>query len=155
MELNDQLKSIKTESHITTQPLKETKLKIKAALRLKAKKKFLCDICQKTLSSEAHYLKHVKTHNPKDFICDFDGKHFNTKDKLRLHIFQHRIYFSVSCTVCGKEYKTNQSMRKHLRTHFENHQCSTCGRTFKHKRLLLNHISAIHQDDPTVPCKCK
>lgn len=46
-------------------------------------------------------------------------------------------------------------MRKHLRTHFEFHQCDTCGKTFKHKRLLYNHVSAIHQDDPTIPCKCK
>lgn len=110
----------------------------------------------------------------KDFICDYEGRHFNTKDKLRLHIYQHRLYFRVKCAVCDKEYRTNQSLRKHLRTHYEQvinlinvrlcishvllsfqHQCDACGQTFKHMRLLQNHVSAIHNNDPTIPCKCK
>ena len=115
---------------------KVTRTKSKCKERLKATRKRYCVVL-------------------KDFICDYDGKHFNTKDKLRLHIYQHRIYFRVKCAVCDKEYKTNQSLRKHLRTHFEQHQCDYCGQTFKHRRLLLNHVSAIHQDEPTVVCKCK
>lgn len=124
--------------------------------KTKRKRKFLCNICQKKLSSPKNLETHVnKVHRIKDFICDYDGKHFNTKDKLRLHILQHRIYYRVQCGVCKKEYKTNQSMRKHLRSHFEHHQCETCGQTFKYKRLLENHVSALHQEYPTVPCKCK
>lgn len=136
--------------------VKTSKAKPKAKPKRKHIKKYLCEICQQNLSSQAHLQKHINTkHQPKDFICDFDGKHFNTKDKLRLHIFQHRLYFRVKCVVCQRVYRTNQSMRKHLRTHFEHHQCDTCGHTFKHKRLLQNHISAFHQEDPTIPCKCK
>lgn len=117
---------------------------------------FPCTVCRAELSSEAHLNKHMITrHQPKDFICDYEGRHFNSKDKLRLHIFQHRKYYRVQCTVCQREYRTNQSMRKHLRTHFENHQCDACGQTFKHKRLLHNHISAFHTDEPTIQCNCK
>lgn len=119
-------------------------------------KKFQCEKCDKFLSSEKHFKKHLaKVHLDKTFICDFEGKTFNTKDKLRLHIFQHRKYFKVNCEVCDKQYKTNQSMRKHLRTHFENHQCETCGHNFKYKRLLQNHISSLHSDDPKIPCNCE
>lgn len=133
-----------------------TRTKSKAKTKRKNLKKYSCELCQQILSSPAHLQKHINTkHQLKDFICDYEGKHFNTKDKLRLHIFQHRLYFKVKCIVCKREYKTNQSMRKHLRTHFERHQCDACGHTFKHKRLLQNHISAIHQEDPTIPCNCK
>jgi KRAB domain-containing zinc finger protein len=115
-----------------------------------------CDLCQKVLSSTAHFAKHMKTiHKPKEFICDYEGKTFNTKDKLRLHIFQHRKYYKISCNVCNKEYKTNQSMRKHLMTHFQQHQCSICGVIFKYKRLLDNHIAALHEDSQEFQCKCK
>lgn len=135
---------------------KAARTNAKCRTKLKNKKKYLCNICQKNLTSQKNLNRHINTaHKPKDFTCDYEGKHFNTKDKLRLHIFQHRLYYRVKCIVCDKEYKTNQSMRKHLRTHFEHHQCDTCGQTFKHKRLLQNHISAIHQDDPTISCKCK
>lgn len=136
---------------------KSTRKKSKVKAMKKNLKIYSCEICQQNLSSPAHLQKHINTKHqpPKDFICDFEGKHFNTKDKLRLHVFQHRLYYKVSCTVCFKEYKTNQSMRKHLRTHFEHHQCDACGHTFKHKRLLQNHISAIHQEYPTIPCNCE
>ncbi|CRL07691.1 CLUMA_CG020648, isoform A [Clunio marinus] len=127
-------------------------IKYKQKLK-KNKKMFPCDHCKKILSSFIHLQKHLNTtHKPKEFICDYEGKCFNTKDKLRLHILQHRLYYRVSCNICQKEYKTNQSMRKHLRTHFEQHQCEACGQTFRYKRLLLNHMSSIHQDDPTIPC---
>lgn len=117
---------------------------------------FFCSICPRKLSSLAHFNKHMTTiHKVKDFICDYDGKHFNTKDKLRLHIYQHRKCFNLKCNVCGKDYKTNQSMRKHLRTHFQKHQCQHCGKVFGHKRLLLNHITAIHEELQDVQCKCE
>lgn len=150
------VKTFKLEALELLSPVRVVAAKPAASTKSKKKTKHPCTVCSKNLSSPAHLLKHMSTtHKPKDFICDHDGKHFNTKDKLRLHIFQHRKYFRVQCTVCRREYKTNQSMRKHLRTHFEQHQCDTCGQTFKHKRLLQNHVAAIHQDDPTVPCNCK
>jgi KRAB domain-containing zinc finger protein len=114
-----------------------------------------CSQCLKILSSETHFQRHIRTHEPKDFTCDNCGRHFNTKDKLRLHLFNHRKHYKIKCTVCDKEYVTHQSMRKHLRTHFEQHQCDECGQVFKHKRLLQNHIQAVHKDEPTIPCKCE
>lgn len=133
------------------------KVKRKPTGKLK-RSKFPCDQCKKILSSAAHLKKHINTtHCVKDFICDYDGKHFNSKDKLRLHIYIHRKHYRVQCGVqgCNKEYTTNQSMRKHLRTHFESFMCHECGKTFKHKRLLLNHNAALHYSgEPSIPCKC-
>lgn len=135
------------------------KLQIERARLYKSttvRSKYPCGICGTILATEFHHKKHLKTrHQPRDFICDYDGRHFNTKDKLRLHVFLHRKFYRVKCEVCHREYRTNQSMRKHLRTHFEKHQCDTCGQTFSHKRLLVNHISALHTDDPTIQCNCK
>lgn len=125
------------------------------------KRKFPCNVtgCCKKLTSAAHLDRHIRSsHTVRDYKCDYCGREFsgrNSKDKLRLHIFQHRKFYRVQCEVCQREYRTNQSMRKHLRTHFEIHQCEECGRTFLHKRLLSNHISAVHKDEQNVPCNCK
>ena len=138
--------------------MKTEKIKTATSRNLKysrTAKSLQCSQCLKFLTSQAHFINHLATHNPKDFICDICGRHFNSKDKLRLHMFNHRIYYKIQCAVCDKEYKTNQSMRKHLRTHFEQHQCDECGQVFKHKRLLQNHISSLHRFDPSIPCNCK
>lgn len=116
-----------------------------------------CNICSKKLSSKIHLVKHmIAVHQmSKEFYCDSCDYKTDTKDKLRLHIFKHRQHFILICNVCGKEYKTNQSMRKHLRTHFQKHQCQHCGQIFSYKRLLVNHILAIHDEIQNIQCKCK
>lgn len=90
---------------------KPIKTKSKSRSRLKNQKKYLCNFCQKKRSSQKHLDRHINTvHKIRDFICDYEGKHFNTKDKLRLHIFNHRKHYRIKCTVCNKEYRTNQSV---------------------------------------------
>lgn len=135
--------------------LQRGKPRRKGKARVANTETFDCKICLKQLSSFAHLQRHNLKHLPKNYICDYEGRNFNTKDKLRLHILQHRKYYRVQCQVCQNSYTTNQSMRKHLRTHFEQHQCDICGQIFRHRRLLVNHTAAIHQDDPTIPCNCK
>lgn len=118
--------------------------------------KFKCNLCSKKLSSELFLRNHMKTiHSIKTFICDYDGREFNTKDKLRLHIYLHRRYYNLECSVCKKSYKTDQAMRKHLRTHIEQYPCDLCGHVFRYKKLLQNHKASVHEKTETVQCNCK
>jgi uncharacterized protein VirK/YbjX len=65
----------------------------------------------------------------------------------------HRKYFFVECKACKRGYKSIQSLRYHLRQHFEHHQCETCGAVFEHKKLLLGHIAAKHNQALQVQCR--
>lgn len=119
-------------------------------------KKFKCLLCSKKLTTELFLRNHMRNiHSIKTFICDYDGREFNTKDKLRLHIYLHRKYYNLECSVCKKSYKTDQAMRKHLRTHIEKYPCELCGQVFRYKRLLQNHTASLHEKTETIPCKCK
>lgn len=113
-----------------------------------------CPICNKILANQAKLNIHMETrHIPKIFTCDNCGKVFRSKDNLRLHMSHHRKHFIVECRACKKTYKSMQSLRYHLRQHFEHHQCETCGTVFEHKKLLLGHIAAKHNQELMLQCR--
>ncbi|KAG5668945.1 hypothetical protein PVAND_016851 [Polypedilum vanderplanki] len=114
----------------------------------------ICPICNKELANSAKLEVHIELrHTPRHFTCDQCGKVFRSKDNLRLHMSHHRKYFHVECKACGRGYKSIQSLRYHLRQHFEHHQCETCGKVFEHKKLLLGHVAAMHNQDLQVHCR--
>lgn len=126
-----------------------------AKLPSSTSQKLKCNFCTKKLSTKQFLENHIRVVHSKSFICDHDGKEFNTKDKLRLHIYLHRKYYQLECSVCKKKYKTDQAMRKHLRTHIEQYECTVCGQQFRYKRLLENHMASLHEKTETIPCNCK
>ncbi|KAL7052389.1 hypothetical protein ACKWTF_004859 [Chironomus riparius] len=114
----------------------------------------ICPICNKVLANQTKLSNHIELrHTPKNYTCDQCGKVFRSKDNLRLHMTHHRKYFYVECRACNRGYKSMQSLRYHLRQHFEHHQCEACGRVFEHKKLLLGHVAAIHNQDLQVQCR--
>lgn len=113
-----------------------------------------CPICNKILANKNKLDVHMETrHIPKIFTCDNCGKIFRSKDNLRLHMSHHRKHFVVECRACKKSYKSMQSLRYHLRQHFEHHQCETCGMVFEHKKLLVGHIAAKHNQELMLQCR--
>jgi uncharacterized Zn-finger protein len=114
----------------------------------------ICPTCNKELASATKLETHMLLrHTPRFFTCDQCGKVFRSKDNLRLHMTHHRKYFYVECRACNRGYKSIQSLRYHLRQHFEHHQCETCGKVFEHKKLLLGHVAAMHNQELQVQCR--
>lgn len=113
-----------------------------------------CPICNKILANHNKLQFHMQArHVTKTFQCDNCSKTFRSKDNLRLHMSHHRRHFLVECRACHKTYKSMQSLRYHLRQHFEHHQCETCGMVFEHKKLLVGHIVAKHNQALMVQCQ--
>lgn len=113
-----------------------------------------CPICNKILANPTKLNVHMESrHIPKIFTCDNCAKTFRSKDNLRLHMSHHRKHFIVECRACKKTYKSMQSLRYHLRQHFEHHQCETCGKVFEHKKLLIGHIAAKHNQELMLQCQ--
>lgn len=114
----------------------------------------ICPVCNKELATQQKLKWHMETrHVPRNFFCDHCGKVFHSKDNIRLHMSHHRKHFVVECRACKRTYKSIQSLRYHLRQHFEHHQCDTCGQVFEHKKLLLGHVAARHNQDLMLQCR--
>ncbi|CRL07690.1 CLUMA_CG020647, isoform A [Clunio marinus] len=115
----------------------------------------ICEICSAVLKSEAFYKRHLITKHPqtpKIYICDYDGKQFNAKDYLRIHMDRHRKNQILTCDICTKSYISLHTFRRHLKMHIEKHICSACGMMFSTKILLQNHFATKHTLD--LPFKC-
>lgn len=80
--------------------------------------KIKCPQCPKVLYSHSYLTRHLKTRHPKEklnFLCDFDGKQFSTKDLLRIHMQRHASTI-LTCSVCMKSYISKHTFRKHLKS---------------------------------------
>lgn len=77
----------------------------------------VCEICSSVLKSELYFKRHMTARHPatpKVYICDFDGRTYNTKDYIRIHMDRHRRYQILTCETCQKNYTSKHTFRKHL-----------------------------------------
>lgn len=51
------------------------------------------------------------------------------------------------CCVCGKGFRYNFNLRRHLNTHttYFQHKCHLCGRGFHRSDFLLRHVRTVHK----------
>jgi len=55
------------------------------------------------------------------------------------------------CSSCGKKFRNNQSLEKHMTdahgTHVNSKPCNICGKYFKTKNTLQNHVRKVHNHE--------
>ncbi|XP_069500090.1 zinc finger and BTB domain-containing protein 11 [Ambystoma mexicanum] len=116
----------------------------------RTKRKFICDICGRTLpklySLRIHMLKHtgVKPH-----ACKACGKTFTYKHGLKMHRILHEINKQFKCELCDKSFVTKRSLNEHtsLHTGESKYLCSICGKSFHRASGLSKHAKK-HQPKP-------
>lgn len=62
-------------------------------------------------------------------------------------LFTGAIEYRYSCDVCGKSYKNNKSLTRHIKYECQkepNIQCSMCEYKAKYKAALKKHVEAVH-----------
>ena len=111
---------------------------------------FKCPACHSVLMTEENLKKHFESQTCKEKVCDFCGKGFNDKSKLRLHLNIHRSKFekiyNYNCDKCGKCFATKQGLVEHDRIHenIKPCQCDLCGKYFRQKRQVVAHKNTVH-----------
>ncbi|XP_047994855.1 zinc finger protein 676-like [Leguminivora glycinivorella] len=120
------------------------------------KRKFLCDICGKTCSSNASLLVHMGIHeNVFPFKCDVCPYQGRTMDLLKVHKRSHMADKPFKCTQCPKATTTSSNLAKHMR-HVHSTQrpfkCTYCDKAFSYQHDMKRHIKDIHLRQGTVEC---
>ena len=121
----------------------------------KAKKGFVCKVCNKVLESANDRSLHYKVDHPDSnpYLCSICGLGFVTKSSLYNHRMCHKNQKQHKCEHCGKEFNRRDSFNEHVLIHIgPRHKCPHCPKEFVQKSNLKRHVR-IHLG--IKPYKCK
>ena len=102
----------------------------------------------KTLLNRHLLAAHGKLKERPYIPCEYCGKTFDVKCKLREHIKIHTGERPYPCSVCNKRFRQRPHLNTHMRTHTGERpfECALCGKAFAAHSTLRNHIRNIHND---------
>ena len=63
----------------------------------------------------------------------------------------HRDQLSYSCLICGKCFRSKESLMVHRNIHSEAHKCRHCGKGFACRSKLYTHLTT-HEPYLKIPC---
>ena len=102
----------------------------------------LSEFCHKAFSMTSNMLKHcIAMHEEKkDHKCQFCDKNYLCIRDLANHISKYHKSEHVSCKVCGKEYKSEENLKLHVKTIHEvgtqESKCNQCKKVFTTNSVL-------------------
>ena len=115
------------------------------------KKKFKCEICEKSFSTNPSKNQHVAIAHGgkvKTFSCNVCNKIFRKESLLSSHVkIHHEGKRNHKCDSCGKSFTQAGDLKRHMLTHEgqRNYKCDYCGKSFTRSGNLKRHIKAIHE----------
>ena len=82
-------------------------------------RKYVCDLCRRTFSSQEKYSIHLRCHTgSKPFQCKICSKFYNHQSNLINHMKTHTLERSeFKCSICTKKLDNEESFKNHLRIH--------------------------------------
>lgn len=151
---------------------------------------FGCKFCDKRFASggslslhmTVKHPKEVATKEPSKFICDYDGKVFESVNGLKGHMQVHmksklekvkcekcqmevqQRYLkrhmveihtdkNFQCDICSICVKTRRALINHKKGHERKHKCEICKKSFAIQSQLNSHIKLVHEK-PQESCVC-
>lgn len=78
--------------------------------------RYICNICQKVISTKKNYKRHLKEHNSRSYSCDLCIKNFKRLEHLNRHMIISHSKNKFKCNSCGKLIRRKDTYYKHLKT---------------------------------------
>jgi KRAB domain-containing zinc finger protein len=124
-------------------------------------------------------MTHAKKAESKHFECDYDGKIFETKQKILSHMRSHQskvkcelcdlMYIpknlkrhlenfhakglNFQCKICNKFYKSKLSLKNHMEYHNKKFECKICSKMFSTQAYLNQHTKCHHKNPKSFQCE--
>ena len=117
------------------------------SVHLNIKKEFKCHVCEAIHYSRTGWSNHMKQyHNQEEALqCKICKKYFGKLHSLKVHEASHEPP-KFRCDYCGKMLKSAETLKFHLRSHFNENpvKCKYCDYACKAGSVLRKHVLARH-----------
>ena len=117
--------------------------------------KIRCDLCDKELKGKNSYKKHmIRVHGEVGMCsCTICGQQFPSVSSLKRHESTHTEGQPYQCAICGKTYKTDLILKFHMDEHTgQTFQCTICNKTYKTRQNLKSHMYTHKAKTKTFQC---
>lgn len=111
--------------------------------------KFSCKTCGRRFDSRLKRTKHQFTHSgaSSPLECVECHRTFSSRLALAEHQAWHEDRMLYSCSTCGRQFRQNTGLWRHLRTHNPDarrrrYSCPRCGRDFARRDYLREHLAS-------------
>ena len=116
-----------------------------------------CAVCEDTFDTPSGLHRHKYKHSDLNFICETCGDKFPFSSQLKDHRIKHLTGRGFTCFSkdCGKSFKNNSSLVRHLQTHSgKTFKClkKGCDYSTKAERNLKSHL-VWHTDTHNYSCE--
>ncbi|XP_029341010.1 zinc finger protein 808-like [Acyrthosiphon pisum] len=111
--------------------------------------KYHCSNCDLAFKYNCWYKRHMATHNPGTFTCQYCPKVFKRKDTMREHQHLHLGGPKHKCRHCDKEFGDKRNMNMHIKLVHQGSmvKCKICDKMYSGKRQLRYHDNRIHNEE--------
>jgi uncharacterized Zn-finger protein len=121
-----------------------------------SEKPYQCDNCGESFKRQSNLIEHLKSHlglQTKDFQCVDCGKQFGTKGTLQRHVQSLHVN-EFPCGLCDNKFQNNRLLELHMKFHtgVRAFTCYDCGRQFRSNESLKNHVFSVHINEPCKLC---